>query len=150
MSINKKLKKELNTYLANSAVMYVKLHNLHWNVKGQNFKEIHEYLELQYDAYGVMLDEIAEVLCMFEICPPATMLDYIEIASINELKSKAISIPKALEIFKEDTIANRQLARKIRDRANDLDNFQVVGMLETHIGEFDKAIWFTDSMLKKC
>lgn len=32
------LSADLNRYLANVAVEYVKLHNLHWNVVGSSFK----------------------------------------------------------------------------------------------------------------
>ena len=35
----------LNVYLANIGVEYVKLHHLHWNVVGSQFKAVHEYLE---------------------------------------------------------------------------------------------------------
>ena len=43
--MTKDLMLETNRYLANIGVMYVKLHNLHWNVVGPQFKAIHEYLE---------------------------------------------------------------------------------------------------------
>ena len=40
------MKKELvnlsNAYLANIGVAYIKLHNLHWNVVGSQFKAVHE------------------------------------------------------------------------------------------------------------
>ena len=43
--MNKELLSSINKYLANLAVEYFKLHNLHWNVIGINFKSTHEYLE---------------------------------------------------------------------------------------------------------
>ena len=36
--MNKELLGKLNKYLANLGVEYIKLHNLHWNVVGINFK----------------------------------------------------------------------------------------------------------------
>ena len=36
--------KKLNTYLANLAVINIKIHNLHWNVVGSQFVAVHEFL----------------------------------------------------------------------------------------------------------
>ena len=44
--MNKELVLKINKYLSNLAVEYFKLHNLHWNVVGINFKSTHEYLEV--------------------------------------------------------------------------------------------------------
>ena len=41
--------KKLNTYLANLAVLNIKIHNLHWNIVGSQFVSVHEYLESEYD-----------------------------------------------------------------------------------------------------
>ena len=37
---------QVNQYLADLSVWNVKLHNLHFNVTGPQFKSIHEYLNL--------------------------------------------------------------------------------------------------------
>ena len=62
------MKKELvlksNKYLANIAINYGKLHNLHWNVIGLQFKPVHEYLESLYDNMHEVLDEVSELLKM--------------------------------------------------------------------------------------
>jgi starvation-inducible DNA-binding protein len=42
--------------------MYFKLHNLHWNVVGPQFKEVHIYLEDLYNECAEKLDEVAETL----------------------------------------------------------------------------------------
>ena len=56
--MNKELLSSINKYLANLAVEYFKLHNLHWNVIGINFKSTHEYLEVLYD--GIIASNIDE------------------------------------------------------------------------------------------
>ena len=50
----------LNKNLANMQVLYVKLHNYHWNVKGINFKPIHEMTEAYYNYFAEQYDEVAE------------------------------------------------------------------------------------------
>lgn len=39
----------VKVYLANLAVLNAKLHNLHWNVVGRAFIQVHEYTEGLYD-----------------------------------------------------------------------------------------------------
>ena len=54
----------LNKYLSNLAVLLIKLHNLHWNVVGQQFMSIHNFTESQYDTYFGYYDDVAEALKM--------------------------------------------------------------------------------------
>ena len=60
--MNKNLVLKSNKYLANVGVEYIKLHNLHWNVIGLQFKAVHEYLESLYDSLADVLDEVAELI----------------------------------------------------------------------------------------
>ena len=54
--LKKELATQVNAYLANIGVSYIKLHNLHWNVVGSQFKAAHEYLETLYDALADVLE----------------------------------------------------------------------------------------------
>ena len=76
------MKKELvlksNKYLANIAINYGKLHNLHWNVIGLQFKPVHEYLESLYDNMHEVLDEVAELLKMNGEYPLASFKEYLK------------------------------------------------------------------------
>ena len=46
--MSKKLYEKMNLYLANQEVAYIKLHNLHWYVKGRSFFTLHAKLEELY------------------------------------------------------------------------------------------------------
>ena len=52
--------KSLNDYLANLNLLYVKLHNLHWNVQGHSFFQLHAVFEGYYEGVAKSLDEVAE------------------------------------------------------------------------------------------
>ena len=101
------LNNALNTYIANIGVGYIKLHNLHWNVVGPQFKAVHEYLESLYDAFADVLDETAELLKIAGAQPVASLKGYLEIATIKELGDEAVDQKKALEI----TLADLELLR---------------------------------------
>ena len=140
--------KMTNAYLANIGVFYIKLHNLHWNVTGTQFKTVHEYLEQNYDYFAGVLDEVAEYIKMENEYPLASLQDYLEIANIVELDSKDYSIYETLKIVLEDIILLKKQALDLRVFADKIDKFSLANMLEEHLKQYDKTIWFINSMLK--
>ena len=61
----------------------MKLHNLHWNVQGQQFFGIHEKLEEFYDATAEELDAIAERVLTLGHRPFSSMADYLKAAELK-------------------------------------------------------------------
>ena len=45
--LKKELATQVNAYLANIGVSYIKLHNLHWNVVGSQFKAAQDVYKRQ-------------------------------------------------------------------------------------------------------
>ena len=85
-------------YLANVGVLYVKLHNLHWNVVGKDFKPVHEYLETLYDGFADVFDAVAETIKMHDAQPVASLKGYLEIATIQEADSVELHSSDVLAI----------------------------------------------------
>lgn len=140
---------KLNTYLANLAVINIKLHNLHWNVVGTQFVPVHEYLEAEYDKANERLDEIAELIRMSGEFPDANLKEYLEISTIEEIEtSKETSTKEALEITLSDIKLQKDLALEIRKEADETDNFPIANAMEDHIEDYNKQIWFIESSLK--
>lgn len=140
--------KKLNNYLADLEVSYVKLHNLHWNVTGFSFKQVHEYLEELYDDRAEKFDEIAEAMKMRGILPAANVKEYLELTQIEELKSKDILGKEAISLTLEDVKKMKDLAMEIRNEADEQGDVTLVGTMEDHISGYEKEIWFMESMLK--
>ena len=134
----KDLTKALNAYIANIGVGYIKLHNLHWNVVGSQFKAVHEYLESLYDSFADVLDESAEILKMCGEQPVASLKGYLSLATIKELPDKKIDQKKALQLTLADLELLRDQAAAVRAIAN---------LMEDHIANYAKQIWFLRSML---
>ncbi|KIL41294.1 general stress protein [Gordoniibacillus kamchatkensis] len=70
--------------IANWSVLYVKLHNFHWYVKGNQFFTLHLKFEELYNEAAAHIDELAERLLAIRGNPPATMREYLELSSIKE------------------------------------------------------------------
>jgi len=137
-----------NKYLADIAVSYIKIHNLHWNVSGPQFKAVHEFLETIYEAYADILDEVAELIRMKGEYPAASLKEYAALSDIPELDSKDIKVEDAVKALLENQKALRSEALAIRKDAAEEDDFAIANALEDHIAAYDKNIWFVESMLK--
>ncbi len=137
----------LDVYLANLGVLNAKLHNLHWNIVGPSFQPVHEMLEKLYDDCFEKYDEVAEYMKMHGGFPQASYKEYLEITTVKELPSKAISIPDAVRVALDDVKALRDLATTIRNEAED-GQFTLANMMEDHVAGYVKVIWFLESALR--
>lgn len=85
---DQELQKQLNLQIANWTVLYTKLHNFHWFVKGTNFFTLHEKFEAFYDEAAGYIDDIAERLLAIGGTPVATLRESLALASISEASGK--------------------------------------------------------------
>ena len=143
-----KNKENLNRYLSNLGVLITKTHNLHWNVVGARFKAIHDYTEALYDYYFEKFDEVAETFKMKGEFPLVKVADYLKYATVKELEAKDFTIPEVVASIKEDMELMLADAKKIREIANEEDDFLVVSMMEDQIAYFVKQLWFISAMAK--
>ena len=74
---------KLNVFLANLAVLNIKVHNLHWNVVGLQFPLIHKMTEKIYKMLQCQFDTVAEVMKMQNKMPAASMAEYLDKTTIG-------------------------------------------------------------------
>jgi starvation-inducible DNA-binding protein len=117
-------------------------------VIGVQFKAVHEYLESLYDSLADVLDEVAELLKMGGEFPLASLKDYLEVAEVKELVSKDYGIKETLEIVLADIKLLKNNAVEIRSMAAEEDYYPLTVMMEDHLANYNKTIWFIESMLK--
>ncbi|HSH35377.1 DNA starvation/stationary phase protection protein [Schnuerera sp.] len=138
----------LQKYLANLGVLNVKLHNIHWNVVGNQFMRIHNFTEEIYDELFENFDEVAELLKMKKVMPLSTMKEYLEKANIEEINAKDFSVKESLEIIKKDLESMKKLATDIRNTADEKGDFETVAIFEDYVAYYSKNIWFVEAMLQ--
>ncbi len=86
--MSKELNQELNVQVATWSVMYTKLHNFHWYVKGPSFFTLHVKFEELYNEATLHMDELAERLLALGGKPVATMKEQLELSVVKEATSK--------------------------------------------------------------
>jgi starvation-inducible DNA-binding protein len=138
----------MNKYVANLAVLNVKLHNLHWNVVGLQFMSVHNFTEQLYDDAFQKFDDVAEKIKMSGETPVSTIKEYLELASISEVAPKNFSTKEVLDILIADLKHMRSLAMDIREAADQEGDFGAVSMFEDHVAGYDKNLWFLSVMIK--
>lgn len=136
----------LQEYISNSAVLSIKMHNIHWNVVGLQFVKIHNFTEELYDKLLADLDEVAELLKMKGEMPLSTMADYLERATIKEVPAKDFAIKESLTIIKEDLETMKQLVTDIRNLADEEGDFETVAVFEDYAAFYSKYLWFVNAM----
>jgi starvation-inducible DNA-binding protein len=131
----------LNKYLADLNVLYVKLHNLHWNIEGPAFFQLHSVFEGYYDGVAKDLDEVAERILILGARPVASIKEYVALSSIEELESKGISADASIAILQKDFTAMLASSREILAFAEDAKDQGTVDMMASFIGNYEKTLW---------
>lgn len=142
------LEKELNLQIANWTVLYTKLHNYHWYVKGTNFFSLHEKFEELYNEAANYIDEIAERLLTIGGRPIATLAQSLETATLSEASGNETSNAMLEAIIADFAVLGSELKHgmKIADEAEDQGTGDLfLGILSS----IEKHTWMLNSYLGK-
>ncbi|MBP1963724.1 Dps family protein [Paenibacillus aceris] len=99
----------LNKQIANWGLLFVKLHNFHWYVKGNQFFTLHVKFEELYNEAALHIDELAERLLSIGGKPAATMKAYIELSSLKEALGTETATKMVEAIIEDFTILTQEL-----------------------------------------
>lgn len=137
-----------NVVLADLNVMYVKLHNYHWYVKGPHFFGLHTKFEELYDETTQHMDMVAERLLTINEKPLATMADYLKVATIKEATGNenaemmAHNVEADLQHLAAEMLAVAMKADKAGDRLT-------VSLFEGMADSFHKHAWMLRASMEK-
>ena len=137
----------MNAYLSDLVVFYLKLHDLHWNVKGLQFVPVHQYSEARYEDMAEKFDEIAELLLQHGEKPVSSIREYLALSSIKELNKDAYRDEEVIKIISEDMAYLKGKAEALRLEADAEGLFDIVAALEDHIAGYNKELWFLRSKM---
>ena len=142
-----KLEQFLNKEVANFGVLYTKLHNFHWYVKGPLFFQLHAKFEELYDEATEVYDAFAERILMIGGKPVATLKGNLELATIAEatgLETKEDMIKSVIQDFKK---LDSELKEGIH-LAEAVEDDVTVDLLTTTRASLQKHIWMLSELLK--
>ncbi|KIL47319.1 hypothetical protein KP77_24240 [Jeotgalibacillus alimentarius] len=148
MSANPELVKSVNKQIASWTVLYTKLHNYHWYVKGHQFFTLHEKFEELYNEAAIHIDELAERLLALKGEPVATLKESLDMSLVNEANGRESadqmveSLNSDFETLMNDLKSGMELAQK------DDDEMTSDMLLSIH-QSLEKHAWMLRSFLGK-
>ncbi|MEH7379646.1 Dps family protein [Bacillus sp. JJ1533] len=138
----------VNKQVANWSVLYIKLHNYHWYVKGSQFFTLHVKFEELYNEAAVHIDELAERLLAISGRPVATMKEILEMSSIQEANGNENAEEMVANISNDFSILTGELKEGMKIAA-DADDETTGDMLLAIHQNLEKHIWMLQSFLGK-
>ncbi|WP_010678508.1 Dps family protein [Bacillus timonensis] len=142
------LNEMVNKQVANWSVLYIKLHNYHWYVKGSQFFTLHVKFEELYNEAAVHIDELAERLLAIGGKPVATMKEILEMSSVKEANGNENAEEMVATISNDFSILIGELKEGMKVAA-DVDDETTGDMLLAIHKELEKHNWMLQSFLGK-
>lgn len=137
----------INKQLSNWSVLFVKLHNYHWNVKGPQFFTLHTKFEELYNEAALHIDELAERILALGGRPVATMRQYLETASVKEATDNEPASEMVQSIIDDYStmIGELKAGMEVAQGADDETTADLLLGIHT---ELEKHVWMLRSFLK--
>ncbi|MBZ5202862.1 DNA starvation/stationary phase protection protein [Planomicrobium chinense] len=140
------LNQELNVQVATWSVVYTKLHNFHWYVKGHQFFTLHVKFEELYNEATLHMDEIAERLLALGGKPVATMKEQLELSVVDEATSKETADEMVQTVVSDYDKIMKSLKKGMELAAEDNDDM-TEDLLNAIHQSLEKHSWMLSAFL---
>ncbi|MGD8451823.1 MAG: Dps family protein [Phycisphaerae bacterium] len=137
---NANVEKGLNGLLADSTVLYEKLHAFHWYVAGPQFFQLHAKFEELYDRFAEVTDDLAERILTIGGKPVATLRGVLELAEIKEYTGTK-SGPEMIAAIAADFEHLLDRSGKVIAAAEEADDRGTANLLDGLNDELQKTLW---------
>ncbi|MEP1741639.1 MAG: Dps family protein [Kangiellaceae bacterium] len=132
--------------LADTYTLYLQTHNFHWNVTGNQFRELHLMFEEQYNELAIAVDDIAERIRTLGVAAPGTYKLFAELSSIQEVEG----IPEAkqmVEILNHSHETVVRTCRKALKIAQNADDESSAALISDRMRIHEKTAWMLRSLI---
>ena len=134
------LAKKLNHLLANYQVFYMNTRGFHWNIKGNNFFELHVKFEELYTDFQLKIDEIAERILTLGFTPVHSFADYLDLAQVPVAKNVTDGRACVAELLNSFQIIIG-FQRELLDLAGEANDEGTSALMSDYIREQEKLVW---------
>ena len=137
---------ELNKLLASYQILYMNVRGFHWNIRGNQFFELHLKFEEIYNDLLLKVDALAERILTLDGVPLHSFSDYIKVSAIPEqtgLHDGRACVESLLESFRELLVAQR----RILGQAADAGDEGTASILSDYVQQQEKLVWMLRAYL---
>lgn len=137
---------ELNKLLASYQILYMNVRGFHWNIRGNQFFELHLKFEEIYNDLLLKVDALAERILTLDGVSLHSFSDYIKVSAIPEQKGLhdgRACVESLLESFRELLVAQR----RILGQAADAGDEGTASILSDYVQQQEKLVWMLRAYL---
>jgi starvation-inducible DNA-binding protein len=133
--------------MADTFAMYLKTHNYHWNVEGEDFFEYHKFFNKLYDELFEAVDVLGEEIRGLNEYAPGSFSRFSELTSIEDATTVPDGVTMAANLLKDNdkVIASLTNAFKLAEAA---DKVGLSNKLQDRIDVHTKHGWMLRSTTK--
>ncbi len=135
---------ELNKLLSNYHIYYQNLRNFHWNIKGENFFDLHNQFEDLYNDARLKIDEIAERILTLRQQPVSRFSEYLEISDVEEAEMQDNDREMVLIILENHQKLIKSL-RAVIENAGKISDEGTIDMAGSFLENLEKKSWMLDA-----
>ncbi|WP_368161915.1 Dps family protein [Aeromonas sp. R5-3] len=137
---------ELNKLLASYQILYMNVRGFHWNIRGNQFFELHLKFEEIYNDLLLKVDALAERILTLDGVPLHSFSDYLNVSAIAEQKGLhdgRACVESLLESFRELLVVQR----RILGQAADAGDEGTASILSDYVQQQEKLVWMLRAYL---
>ncbi len=136
----------LNELLANYQVFYMNVRGFHWNIRGENFFELHLKFEELYNDLLLKIDEVAERILTLGFRPLHAYSDYLAKAELHEVKdlSEGRACVEAIVEALQLLVAKQ---RKLLEQSEEAGDEATNSLMSDYVREQEKLLWMYSAYL---
>src|SRR5262245_16470645 len=132
----------LNAVLADSIDLYSQIKVAHWNVRGPNFKPVHELLDELAESVEEQVDILAERNVALGGRALGTSRHVAKTSRLAEYPQDTIRDHDHVRLVAERFETTLEGVRNTRDLAQELNDPDTVDLLTVAATAFEKSVWF--------
>ena len=138
---------QLKVILGTNFALYLKSHNYHWNIEGNNFPQYHDFLNTFQNEVFLQNDPIAEHIRYLDAYAPGSFTRFLELSVVDE----ATTVPDALTMMITLKNDNERYIVQLRAGivvAEGAGEPAVSNFLQELLGAHQKKAWMLRSIVK--
>ncbi len=141
------VKTALASHIADGAVLYQRLRNYHWNVRGREFFRLHQVFEHLYQDWEEIVDRLAERAVSLGQRPPSTLGELLAGTQLQEEEDKVPNDREMVRRVIADLTTVLDALKATSADAESEGDFGTTNMLQDVVEKQEKRRWMLESFL---
>jgi starvation-inducible DNA-binding protein len=137
---------KLNKLLASSFAMYLKTHFFHWNVRGQDFFQYHEFLNKLYQDIFESVDTTAEEIKALNGIAYGSLTQYESLSMVKD-QTTVPTIQEMISILYRDNETVINVLMEVHESASANKQYGLINYIEDRIDTHKKHGWMLRSSM---